>query len=147
MAFYRLDQEINDRGVLVDRELVEQSITCDLLHKDIVTNRAYEVTGLENPNSVSQLKGWLSERGVEIDSLSKGAVAELIEDADGEVLEALKLRLLMAKTSVKKYEGQCVRTEGYMDCCSFMGQIVPAGGQEDWCRYRTFHRIISATWN
>lgn len=62
------------------------------------------VTGLENPNSVSQLKGWLSERGVEIDSLSKGAVAELIEDADGEVLEALKLRLLMAKTSVKKYE-------------------------------------------
>lgn len=88
MAFYRLDQEINDRGVLVDRELVEQSITCDLLHKDIVTNRAYEVTGLENPNSVSQLKGWLSERGVEIDSLSKGAVAELIEDADGEVLEA-----------------------------------------------------------
>lgn len=104
MAFYRLDQEINDRGVLVDRELVEQSITCDLLHKDIVTNRAYEVTGLENPNSVSQLKGWLSERGVEIDSLSKGAVAELIEDADGEVLEALKLRLLMAKTSVKKYE-------------------------------------------
>lgn len=104
MAFYRLDQEINDRGVLVDRELVEQSLTCDLLHKDIVTNRAYEVTGLENPNSVSQLKGWLSERGVEIDSLSKGAVAELIEDADGEVLEALKLRLLMAKTSVKKYE-------------------------------------------
>lgn len=89
MAFYRLDQEINDRGVLVDRELVEQSITCDLLHKDIVTNRAYEVTGLENPNSVSQLKGWLSERGVEIDSLSKGAVAELIEDADGEVLELL----------------------------------------------------------
>lgn len=84
--------------------MVEQSITCDLLHKDIVTNRAYEVTGLENPNSVSQLKGWLSERGVEIDSLSKGAVAELIEDADGEVLEALKLRLLMAKTSVKKYE-------------------------------------------
>lgn len=59
MVFYRLDQEINDRGVLVDRELVEQSITCDLLYKDIVTNRAYEVTGLENPNSVSQLKGWL----------------------------------------------------------------------------------------
>ena len=73
-------------------------------YESVVTNRAYEVTGLENPNSVSQLKGWLSERGVEIDSLSKGAVAELIEDADGEVLEALKLRLLMAKTSVKKYE-------------------------------------------
>ena len=101
-----------------------------------MTNRAYEVTGLENPNSVSQLKGWLSERGVEIDSLSKGAVAELIEDADGEVLEALKLRLLMAKTSVKKYEAierSVCSEEGYMDCCSFMGQIVPAGGQEDWC--------------
>ena len=82
--------------------------------------------------------------------LSKGAVAELIEDADGEVLEALKLRLLMAKTSVKKYEAieRSVCSDGrYMDCCSFMGQIVPAGGQEDWCRYRTFLRIISATWN
>ena len=101
---YRLDQEINDRGVLVDRELVEQAVAGDLLHKETVTKRAYELTGLENPNSVAQIKGWLERRGVEIDSLSKKAVAEMIEETDGEVEELLRLRLLMAKTSVKKYE-------------------------------------------
>lgn len=104
MEVYRLDQEINDRGVLVDRELVHQSIACDLLHKDIVTKRAYELTGLENPNSVTQLKSWLGENGVEMESLSKKAVADLIQESDGEVQELLRLRLLMAKTSVKKYE-------------------------------------------
>lgn len=101
---YRLDQEINDRGVLVDRELVHQSIACDLLHKDIVTKQAYELTGLENPNSVTQLKSWLGENGLEMESLSKKAVADLIQESDGEVQELLRLRLLMAKTSVKKYE-------------------------------------------
>lgn len=104
MEVYRLDQEINDRGVLVDRELVEQAVAGDLLHKETVTKRAYELTGLENPNSVAQIKGWLERRGVEIDSLSKKAVAEMIEETDGEVEELLRLRLLMAKTSVKKYE-------------------------------------------
>lgn len=104
MEVYRLDQEINDRGVLVDRELVHQSIACDLLHKDIVTKRAYELTGLENPNSVTQLKSWLGENGVEVESLSKKAAADLIQESDGEVQELLRLRLLMAKTSVKKYE-------------------------------------------
>lgn len=104
MEVYRLDQEINDRGILVDKKLVEQAVTGDLLHKEIVTKRAYELTGLENPNSVAQIKGWLSEKGLEIDSLSKQAVSELIRESDGEVEELLKLRLLMAKTSVKKYE-------------------------------------------
>lgn len=104
MEVYRLDQEINDRGVLIDKELVEQAVAGDLLHKEIVTKRAYELTGLENPNSVAQIKSWLEEQGVEIDSLSKQAVAELIRESDGEVEELLRLRLLMAKTSVKKYE-------------------------------------------
>ncbi|HBA50149.1 MAG TPA: hypothetical protein DCZ91_20620 [Lachnospiraceae bacterium] len=104
MEMYRLDQEINDRGVLVDLELVHQAISCESLHKEIVTKRAYELTGLENPNSVAQIKGWLTGRGMEIDSLSKKAVADLIKETDGEVEELLKLRLLMAKTSVKKYE-------------------------------------------
>lgn len=104
LLFYQLDQEINDRGVLVDKTLVEQAITCDLLHKEVVTNKAYEVTGLENPNSVSQLKSWFAEHGLTIESLSKAVVADLMKEADGEVFEALKLRLLMAKTSVKKYE-------------------------------------------
>ena len=104
MEMYRLDQEINDRGVLVDLALVHQAISCESLHKEIVTKRAYELTGLENPNSVAQMKGWLEEKGLEIESLSKQAVSELIKETDGEVEELLRLRLLMAKTSVKKYE-------------------------------------------
>ena len=104
MEVYRLDQRINDRGVLVDMGLVRQAVRCERLHKEVVTGRAYELTGLENPNSVAQLKGWLGENGVEAESLSKKAVAELIEGTDGEVEELLRLRLLMAKTSVKKYE-------------------------------------------
>ena len=104
MEAYRLDQRINDRGVLVDMGLVRQAVRCERLHKEVVTERAYELTGLENPNSVAQLKGWLGENGVEAESLSRKAVAELIEGADGEVEELLRLRLLMAKTSVKKYE-------------------------------------------
>ena len=104
MELYRLDQRINDRGVLVDMGLVEQAIACERLHKEIVTKRAYELTGLENPNSVAQLKGWLGDKGMEAESLSKKAVAEMIAETDGEVEELLRLRLLMAKTSVKKYE-------------------------------------------
>lgn len=104
MEVYRLDQEINDRGVLVDLALVHQAISCESLHKEIVTKRAYELTGLENPNSVAQIKNWLTGKGMEIDSLSKKAVADMIQETDGEVEELLRLRLLMAKTSVKKYE-------------------------------------------
>ena len=104
MELYRLDQRINDRGVLVDMGLVKQAIACERLHKEIVTKRAYELTGLENPNSVVQLKGWLGDMGMEAESLSKKAVAEMIAETDGEVEELLRLRLLMAKTSVKKYE-------------------------------------------
>ena len=101
---YKLDQEINDRGILVDRNLVNKAINMDTLHKEIVTRRAYELTGLDNPNSVSQLKEWFNKRNVDIDSLSKTAVQDIIQDAEGETLEVLKLRLLMSKTSVKKYE-------------------------------------------
>ena len=104
MGLYRLDQRINDRGVLVDMGLVEQAIACERLHKEVVTKRAYELTGLENPNSVAQLKGWLGDKGMEAESLSKKAVADMIAETDGEVEELLRLRLLMAKTSVKKYE-------------------------------------------
>ena len=104
MELYRLDQHINDRGVLVDMGLVEQAIACERLHKEIVTKRAYELTGLENPNSVAQLKGWLGDMGMEAESLSKKAVAEMIAETDGEVEELLRLRLMLAKTSVKKYE-------------------------------------------
>lgn len=59
MELYRLDQRINDRGVLVDMGLVRQAVVCERMYKDVVMKRAYELTGLENPNSVAQLKGWL----------------------------------------------------------------------------------------
>ena len=104
MELYRLDQEINDRGIMVDSDLVSRAVECDLQYTDAATARAYELTGLNNPNSVAQIKKWLSERGVEVESLDKKAVKGLLPEADGEVLEVLKLRLLMAKTSVKKYE-------------------------------------------
>lgn len=99
-----MDQEINDRGILVDQTLVDHAVTCDTEYRQQVTRRAYELSGLENPNSPVQIKDWLADRGVEVDSLSKKAVAGLIKETDGEVLEMLKLRLLMAKASVKKYE-------------------------------------------
>lgn len=104
MKFYQMDQEINDRGILVDQKLAANAVLCDNQYKDAVTARAYELTGLSNPNSPVQIKGWLAEHGVEAEKLDKKAVKALIDTSDGEVLEVLKLRLLMAKTSVKKYE-------------------------------------------
>lgn len=107
--FYHMDQRINDRGVLIDKTLVEQAITCDLMLSEEMSRKAYELTGLENPNSVSQLKGWLEERGIVIDSLGKKDVAAMIKEIDKngldqEALDMLKLRLQMAKSSVKKYQ-------------------------------------------
>lgn len=101
---YCLDQRINDRGIMVDRNLVNHAIACDLLYKETATKRAYELSELENPNSVSQLKGWLTEKGIEVDSLAKATVVELVDKTEGDVQEMLKLRLAMSKTSVKKYE-------------------------------------------
>ena len=106
---YHMDQRINDRGVMIDRELVTQAITCDLMLSEEMTKRAYALTGLENPNSVSQLKGWLEERGIEVSTLGKKDVSAMITDldkhsVDGEALEMMKLRLQMAKSSVKKYQ-------------------------------------------
>lgn len=104
LALYQLDQEINDRGVLVDLEMVSNAVECDLMYKAHMTARAYALTGLENPNSISQVKDWLSGQGIEVSSLDKKTVNGLLDETDGDTLEVLKLRLLMAKTSVKKYE-------------------------------------------
>ena len=101
---YVLDQIINDRGVLVDSELAEQAVKLNSIQTAVAVEQAYMITGLENPNSVTQLKQWLKENGVEIESLSKKSVKSLADETDGDVSEMLKLRLLMAKTSVKKYE-------------------------------------------
>ena len=109
LAFYHMDQRINDRGWKIDLPFVRQAIACDMLYSEQMTARAYELTGLENPNSVSQLKGWLEARGIRLDSLSKKAVAQAVKEldsggCDAEVLEMLKLRQKLAKSSVKKYE-------------------------------------------
>lgn len=104
MELYRLDQEINDRGVGVDLRLVDQAIACNLQYKEHTSQRAYELTGLANPNSPAQIKNWLADQGVKTETLDKKAVKALLPGADGEVLEVLNLRQLMAKTSVKKYE-------------------------------------------
>lgn len=101
---YCMDQRINDRGIMVDQELIGHAVACDLLYKETVTKKAYEISGLENPNSVSQLKDWLNEKGIEVNSLAKAAVEELVENTQGDVAEMMKLRLALSKTSVKKYE-------------------------------------------
>ncbi|WP_449457912.1 DNA polymerase [Streptococcus suis] len=113
-SYYTLDQRINDRGISVDRELVTQAIACDRLYKEQVTKRAYELSGLENPNSVAQLKDWFKGHNLFLDSLSKKTIQAQMKEADGEVLEMLKLRLLLSKTSVKKYEAieRCVTEAG-----------------------------------
>lgn len=107
--YYHMDQRINDRGVLIDTELVQQAIICDLMLSEEMSKKAYELTGLENPNSVSQLKEWLEERDIEVKSLGKKDVAAMIKDldqnsTDQEALDMLHLRLQMAKSSVKKYQ-------------------------------------------
>ena len=104
MELYRLDQEINDRGIMVDQRLAAQAVRCDAEFKARVTTQAQQLTGLSNPNSLAQVKGWLAERGIEVDSLDKKAIKGLLPQATGEVRQMLELRLLLGKTSVKKYE-------------------------------------------
>ena len=104
MELYRLDQEINDRGIMVDQRLAAQAVRCDAEFKARATTQAQQLTGLSNPNSLAQVKGWLAERGIEVDSLDKKAIKGLLPQATGEVRQMLELRLLLGKTSVKKYE-------------------------------------------
>ena len=100
---YCLDQKINDRGVALDMELAHRAVQCDNQYREFYLQQAREITGLENPNSVLQLRDWLRERGVEMDSLSKNAVQDLLPDTDGDVRKVLSLRQELAKSSVKKY--------------------------------------------
>ena len=101
---YHQDQEINDRGIRIDRELVRQAIRMDALSKESITKRMVELTGLMNPNSVMQLSNWLRERGIALESLGKKEVAAAIETAPVDIAEVLYLRLMLAKSSVKKYQ-------------------------------------------
>lgn len=101
---YHLDQEINDRGIKVDMQFVKNAISFDAKSKENLMAAMQDITRLENPNSVVQMKQWLSENGLETESLGKKDVKNLIEDTDGSVKKALTLRLQLAKSSVKKYQ-------------------------------------------
>lgn len=101
---YCIDQQINDRGILIDMELARAAIRLSEQSRDLVMTRMKELTGLENPNSVEQLKRWLRQHGMAADSLSKDQIRELIKTAPPETMEVLLLRQKLAKSSVKKYE-------------------------------------------
>jgi DNA polymerase len=100
---YHLDQRINDRGICLDMELVRNAIAFDERSRKTLTTAMQDLTNLENPNSVTQMKQWLSENGLETNTLGKKAVAELIKSAPAELQQVLILRQQLAKSSVKKY--------------------------------------------
>ena len=111
---YHLDQEINDRGIRLDLSLVENAIRMDTLSRAELTEQMQRLTILENPNSVKQLKTWLTERGLEVESLGKKEVSALLRDAPPELAEVLLLRRQLAKSSVRKYQAMrnCVCDDG-----------------------------------
>ena len=101
---YHLDQEINDRGIQLDMVLVEQAIAIDNRSREELSAKMQQLTALENPNSVQQMKEWLTKHDLEVDSLDKKAVKELLKTAPPELAEVLELRRQLAKSSVKKYQ-------------------------------------------
>ena len=112
---YHLDQEINDRGIALDMNVVRNAISFDGRSRETLTASMQAITGLENPNSVQQMKEWLADQGVEADALDKKAVKELIRNSDSQTVQtALMLRQQLAKSSVKKYQAMqnAVCTDG-----------------------------------
>lgn len=101
---YWMDQDINDRGIKIDQQLVDNAIKCQSEFHDQYMEKAKELTGLANPNSPLQLKDWLNHHGVQVDSLSKAAVAQHLQKTTGTVHQVLALRQLLSKSSVKKYQ-------------------------------------------
>lgn len=108
---YHIDQEINDRGIAIDKELVRQAVAMDAVSRDHLMAALKEKTGLENPNSVMQMRAWLKEQGMETDSLGKKQVQELLKTARESLRSVLLLRQQLAKSSVKKYQAM------EMTCC------------------------------
>ena len=101
---YHLDQEINDRGILLDMDVVTNAIKFDTFSKARLMGTLKDKTDLENPNSITQMKDWLLSKGIEADSLDKKAVLELLKTVPSDVADVLKLRQQLAKSSVKKYQ-------------------------------------------
>lgn len=101
---YWVDQNINDRGILIDEVLVDSAIKFDEILREENMDRAIELTGLENPNSLLQLKKWLNKKGLEIDSLAKKDVESALKNVEGDIKEVLELRQELSKSSVRKYD-------------------------------------------
>lgn len=101
---YRLDQQINDRGIMIDRKMVAGALSIDETSHNDLTTRMQQLTGLSNPNSVMQMKDYLAENGLDAESLGKKEVAAMIKSAPEDLAEVLSLRLQLAKSSVRKYE-------------------------------------------
>lgn len=101
---YWMDQDINDRGIRIDQQLVNNAIKCQNVFHDQYLQTAKELTGLANPNSLLQLKDWLQQQGIKTNSLSKASVAQLLQTTTGTVHQVLALRQLLSKSSVKKYQ-------------------------------------------
>ena len=101
---YHLDQQINDRGIMIDQGMVREALRIDELSKTDLTARMQKKTGLDNPNSVIQMKDYLAENGMEVESLGKKDVAAMIKTAPEDLAEVLSLRLQLAKSSVRKYQ-------------------------------------------
>ena len=111
---YHLDQKINDRGIGLDMTLVEQAIAIDSISRKNLTQQIQNLTDIDNPNSVAQMKGWLSDKGLEMDTLGKKAVAETLKTAPKHLADVLYLRQQLAKSSVKKYTA--MQTAVCKDC-------------------------------
>lgn len=111
---YHLDQEINDRGIRLDMPLVDHAIQIDAQSSAELTQKMQKLTALENPNSVAQMKAWLAEHGMEVESLGKKDIKSLLKNAPSDLAEALLLRQQLAKSSVRKYQAmqKCVCEDG-----------------------------------
>lgn len=128
---YHLSEEINDRGILLDKEMVRQAIRLDALSHDELSAEMQHLTKMDNPNSVAQMKQWLADHGLEVESLDKKVVKELLKTAPPELAKALELRQQLARSSVKKYIAMenCVCADGR---CRGMFQFYGANRSGRW---------------
>lgn len=128
---YHIDQEINDRGIRVDMQLVENAIAIDGCSRKELTAAMQRITSLDNPNSVQQMKQWLADNGIETDTLDKKAVAALLKNVSPVLAEVLELRQQLARSSVKKYQAMenCVCADGR---CHGMFQFYGANRTGRW---------------
>lgn len=128
---YHISEEINDRGIGLDKQMVKQAIDLDALSRDELSAEMQRLTNMDNPNSVAQMKLWLADHGLEVESLDKKAVRELLKTAPSELAQALELRQQLARSSVKKYIAMenCVCADGR---CRGMFQFYGANRSGRW---------------